>query len=397
MALTLTTADSALKEDYQPAIREQLNNDIFILTQVESNSEDIEGRRAVLSVHNSRNTGVGARAEGGTLPTAGNQGYVEERIPLRYNYGRLQVSGQSIKAMKSDTGSFTRAVESEVRGVVTDLKRQVNRQCFNSALQVIAQCGTTTSDTEVVLTTPTQTELRQLEIGMLVDVGTDADPDSLAAASAITAVNTSTGTVTISDSITTTSSHYVSLAGSADNEITGLREIVAASGTLFNIAGTAATGWISTDNNNSGTNRAATDNLFETVINDVQIASGSDPDLICTSYGVRRNYANQLKSQKRFADTTDLKGGFKALTVDAGNVSIPLAVDKDNPENTAFILNSDHLTQFQMSDWEFMDDDGAVLSRVSGVDAYEAVLFKYHELATDKRNAHGILSDLTES
>lgn len=50
-----------------------------------------------------------------------------------------------------------------------------------------------------------------------------------------------------------------------------------------------------------------------------------------------------------------------------------------------------------MSDWEFMDEDGSVLSRVGGVDAYEATLFKYHELTTDMRNAHGIITDLTES
>ena len=67
MALTLTTADSALKEDYQPAIREQLNNEIMMLAQIESNSTDVEGRRAVLSLHVSRNSGVGPRAEGGTF------------------------------------------------------------------------------------------------------------------------------------------------------------------------------------------------------------------------------------------------------------------------------------------------------------------------------------------
>src|SRR5213596_2734850 len=114
---TLTTADSALKEDYQPAIREQLNNKVFILSQIEKNSKDVEGRRAVLSLHTSRNSGVGARAELGTLPTAGNQGYVEERVGMRFNYGRLQVSGPVIRGMKSNAGSFTRAVDSETKGL----------------------------------------------------------------------------------------------------------------------------------------------------------------------------------------------------------------------------------------------------------------------------------------
>src|SRR4051812_170585 len=101
---TLTTADAALKEDYQPTIREQLNNSSMLLNQIERNSKDVEGRRAILSLHTNRNSGVGARAEGGTLPTAGSQGYTEERVPLRYNYGRIKLTGPVIRAMKSDKG-----------------------------------------------------------------------------------------------------------------------------------------------------------------------------------------------------------------------------------------------------------------------------------------------------
>ena len=155
--------------------------------------------------------------------------------------------------------------------------------------------------------------------------------------------------------------------------------------------------WKSTVNSNGGTNRAATDNLFETVIDDIFLESGQARVFIVTTPAVRRNYAAQLKAQKRFTDTTTLKGGFSALTVDAGNVSLPLAVDRDCPSNKAFLLKTDNIMQHQSSDWEFMDEDGSVLSRVSATDAYEAVLFKYHELTTDRRNVHGRIDDLTES
>ena len=36
MSLTLSTADEVLKEDYKGPIREQLNNNTYLLTQVES-------------------------------------------------------------------------------------------------------------------------------------------------------------------------------------------------------------------------------------------------------------------------------------------------------------------------------------------------------------------------
>jgi hypothetical protein len=50
-----------------------------------------------------------------------------------------------------------------------------------------------------------------------------------------------------------------------------------------------------------------------------------------------------------------------------------------------------------MSDWEFMEEDGAVLNRVPNTDAYEGTLFLYAELATDGRNAHAKIGSLAES
>ena len=50
-----------------------------------------------------------------------------------------------------------------------------------------------------------------------------------------------------------------------------------------------------------------------------------------------------------------------------------------------------------MSDWEWMQEDGAVLFRVSGQDAYEATLFKYADLMTSARNRNGVCLQLTEA
>jgi hypothetical protein len=404
MALTLQAADAVLKEDYQPALREQLNNTVFLLTQIEKNSDDIEGRRAVLSLHVGRNAGVGARAEGGTLPSAGNQTYAEERVPLRYNYARIQISGPAIRAMKSDRGSFVRAVDSETRGAVNDLRRDVNRQLFGTSDGVIAACGTTTSSTTVNLAnTTTAVQMRQFEVGMVIDIGTVANPTSVASARTITAVDPVNKTITISGTaVSTATTDRVFRtgsggSGSAQKELTGLQTIVSDSGVLFNVDPSTTPVWKATVDHNSGTLRAFTETLAAKMLHSISINGGEDPNLIVTSDGVHRAFANQMLSVKRFVNSVDLTGGYKGLEVAAGGNSLALVWDRDCPANTAYFLNTQHLTQFQMSDWEWMQEDGAVLSRVSGVDAYEAVLFKYHELATDKRNAHGVVKDLTEA
>lgn len=406
MALTPTTADSVLKEDYQPIVREQLNQKIPFLQQIEKNDKDFEGRRAVLALHVTRNAGIGARAAGGTLPTAGNQAYVEERVPVYRNYGRGQIDGSTIRHMKSDKGSFLRAIESETKGVTNDLKRDYNRQLFGDGTGAITgACALSSNSTLVTFgTTVTATQIRQLEVGMLVDIGTVAAPTAATSANAITAVNSATPSITVTTALTAATTHFVfrsgnggALAGTTQREITGIQAIVSDAGTLFNVNPSTYPVWKSTVSSNSGTNRALSENLMATVVNNVEIANGEAPNLAVTSAGVFRSFAALQTSLKRFNDKVDLAGGWKGLTFSAGGSPVNLVWDRDAPENRIWFLNGSNLTHFVMSDWEFMEEDGAVLNRVTDLDAYEFVLFKYSELATDKRNAHGLLADITES
>lgn len=398
MSLNLSAAAGVLKDDYQPAVREQLNNAHMLLNQIERNSKDTEGTAAVLSLHVSRNSGVGARAEGGTLPTAGHQGWKQERVSLKYNYGRIQVSGQTIRHMATNKGSFVRSVESETKGIVTDLKVDVNRQLYTPASGVIAVTSGAANGTTVTITPAS--DARRIQIGGRYDI-VESSTDAVCYTIVVTDVNLSTGAIT-----------YTSVAGSgtpgagdrivrqgvvpSENvELTGLDEIVDSSGTLFNVDPASYPVWKSYE---EAVSAAPSDAVFEKALDEIFITSGQDPDLIIASHAAVRAYANSLKTQKRFSgEPLELKGGFKATSVTAGRNTLALWAERDCPETTAFIVNTGHLVQFEASDWEFMDEDGAVLNRVPNQDAYEATLFKYHELATDQRNAHGKLTSLTVS
>lgn len=394
---TLTTADAALKEYYEPGARNQLNNDIPLLAQLEKNTRDIEGRRAVLSLKTSRNSGVGARAEGGTLPTAGSQGYSEERVPLKYNYGRIKLTGPVIRAMKSDRGSFVRAMKSEMEGVTDDLKREVSRQAWLNADGKIATCKIGGASTTISLADATTVvQMRYFAVGDKVDIGTVAAPTTIVAAAVISAVDVANRTITIDSSVSTTASHFVFRAGNntanATSEVTGMTAIVKASGTLHNVAGTGV--WTSYVDTTGG---SVSENVMAKSVQNIQINSGKYPNLGVCSDGVHRAIAALLQSQKRFPGTIQLKGGYSGIDFTAAGPTIPLVWDRDCPGGDIFWLNTDRLFEYQESDWEFMQEDGAILSRVSGEDAYEATLFKYHEVATDQRNAHGLQTSLTEA
>ena len=77
----------------------------------------------------------------------------------------------------------------------------------------------------------------------------------------------------------------------------------------------------------------------------------------------------------------------------------PLVIDclrgtPDAIDGEIYFLTLKDLHMYRMSDYQWMDKDGAVLARISGYDAYEAVLFRYAELGCKRRNSHGVLCDL---
>lgn len=419
MSATWANLLDVLKEDYQPALREQLNQEFFILAQIEKNTTQFEGRRAVHAIHVSRNSGIGNRGDGGTLPTAGNQGYKQVKIPVRRIYGVAKVSRSLMKAMRSDRGSFTRALTSEMDGLKKDASRDVNRQIWGTSDGVIAACGTTSNSTTVTLaSTTTETQILQLyaDGGMVVDIGTVASPTAVDSALTVSGYDLTNKTITVSTAVTTTSSHRIFRAGnggasddSGDEddgqlELTGLQDIVDATSVLHTLNPATVPAWASYENGNSGTNRNWTESAAVSVAQNVEKRSGKQVDLVVSGDGVWRAVNAFYAQRNRTLDPVELKGGYFGVRFGAaGEMRRPgqqpkaLAWERDAPENRQFFLSTEALVEHRLTDWEFVDEDGAVLSRSGTTDDFELRLASYRELGCTQRNAHGVYEDLNQS
>jgi hypothetical protein len=404
MAQTLDVFDEALKIDYLPVIREQLNNSKILSSKIERNERDVTGKRWQMTTHVGRNSGVGSGTETG-LPTAGQQEYLNPYGVVKYTRGRIQVSGPSIEASKNDKGAIARVLESEIKGVTEDMKKEVNYQFFNDGSAVRALVNGDPG-TEVTLTLDTP-GTRWLQEGMLIDF---LDP------SAGTTRTPTTGTYIASISSSTAAKTSVAnVAGVADNdwvirkgaragatnalsdsyEMMGLKGIIDDGTyvtTLENLSRTTYPHWncsVSSTDSNGGTLRDMTLPLIQSQITAVE-SNGGKVNLIISDFALRDAYAALVVADKRYVNTMKLDGGFTALEYNG----IPWVADGDCPGNTVFFVDTDHLQIMQMSDWSWMDRDGAVLSRVAGTDAYEAVLYWYADLTTDKPRAHSFLRDV---
>jgi hypothetical protein len=402
MPATLTTVSSLLKEVYEEDVQEQLNNDVIALKRIERSSDgvtsEVGGKYVTFPIHTRRNSGIGARNELEALPTAGQQGFTGARIGLKYLYGLVRLSGQTMELADSNFQAFASALDAEVNGLKADLAKDLNRQVYGNGSGAISTAGTASGP--ALTFTPVAGKTIYAQLGEQVDLidGTtlgNPSPTVKSSNRQITAINTSTGVITVDSNITVAVGDILVRTGSVNREWTGLSKIVAGSGTLYNVDPTVEPLWVSSVDSNGGTNRALSEGLMINMVDGIRQAGGK-VTVILGNLGVRRAYFNLLTQQRRYSNTKEFAGGFTGLTFTTDQGEVPMVTDVDAPRNTLFFLNEDELTWYREKDWSWMNRDGSNWQRVIGFDAYEATMYQYSELGTHRRNTHGLMSDITE-
>lgn len=388
MTFDLTAASAVLKEDYLPPVREQLNNENPVIQKLVAKKQEATGKRFYVPLHYGRNNGVGYRAEGAALPTAGHQRYKESTGNVKYLYGSIEITGPTIKAMRNDKGAFIRAVESEMKGLTRDLKDQRARALFGDGTGRLA----TFDENGTAGNTLNVDKVKYFQVGMKIDIVTSGGVVSVGGRE-ITAIDRANNTITISGAgVTTAADDIAVLAGDYNEEAMGLGGIMSPTLALQGIDPSVDTWWKATRIDNGGTPRALSQQLMRQSI-DLSELEGGSISMITASYGVRAAYEALLQNNVRIVNVMELEGGHKTLEYDGR----PIAVDRYHESNRMYFLDMEELDLYQLSDFEWREDDkGAVLHPVPGYDKYQADMYCYETLVTYKRNAHTELADLTE-
>ena len=402
MPATLTTVASILKEIYEPPIREQLQNKVVALRRIERSSDGIEsnvgGKYVTFPLHTRRNAGLGARNENEQLPTAGQQGYAAARVPLKYLYGLVRMTGQTYELANTNPQAFASALDGEINGLKKDLAKDSNRQVYGDASGAIGTAGAATVTTNTFLPVTAM----YFQEGMQIDIidGTtlgNPTPTVIASNRQVTDIDLATNTVTFDGATASTSIGDIAVrTGSVNREWSGLETIVQASGTFENVDPTVEKTWTANVDDNGGTLRPLSEGLM-TLMADTIRTRGGDTTVILQSLGVRRAYANLLTQQRRYVNTQKFTGGFSGLAFTTDEGDIPVVADTDAPPNTQWYLNEKEITYYREGDWSWMNRDGSMWSRVQGFDAYEGIMYQYSELGTHQRNSQGRINDITEA
>ena len=451
---TLSTYDEVLKTFYLPAIQQQLNHDTILSDLIDVNETDVSGKDAKIEMAYGKTFGIGARGDGEALPTAYYQKHKQATVPMQYQYGRIQISGPTVAATRDERGAYAKVLDTEIRGLVRDLKSDVNRQLWGAGCGLIARWDSG-DDVTIVLQkkyrgnsngvdcfgstfgakyieeltgggepiTPVVATITSATTGTYVVDATDIAPTVIVRT--VSTYDTMTCTnAAVTEAVGT---FYVKFNGAVANlgadgqdaglnrkEMMGLRGIVTDTdidnitfndGTYTGLTvndplqglAVATYDWFKAivDDHASGRyegQRALTLNLIDKMFDSVEENAGKDygPDLILTTRALRREYTDLCRTDRRFVNTMTLDGGWKAIDYNG----IPFTVDNDAIDGEIYFLSTRDFNIYRMSDYDWMNKDGAVLSRVTNYDAYEATLFRYAELGCKRRNTSGVLCDL---
>lgn len=415
MAQTVANLASVLKDAWtSERVAKQFYNANPVLDKLRKVEATMIGQQAQVPIHSGRSGGyTSTNAAGGSLNPAGNQVTAQAVYTLVYHWFQIQIETAALNQSSANMQSIIAAKDLEMQGAIDDVSKQCSRQLVGNGDGLIANCTTGGASTTVNLL-PAASGGKgydaivrgHLYVGLPVDVGTTADTDSLATGSVITAVSESATapTITIGSSITTTNSHWVSIANpnsatAANPELNGFRNLVStASLGGINPATAGSEYW-----QPAKVDTATTSFSLDLAL-DLQRAvfqkSGKFMAQVVTSAKQMANFYSLLQNQVRFSGEQGLGAGNVGGLVGLSWNGLGVNVFPDVYDSEWYCLTLDDLCQITGSikqpTWTSdLEGAGGSLRWAQGTTNFvEGLVFPF-QVGLQRRNTHAAATGLT--
>ncbi len=340
------------------------------------------------------NESVGAINEAEQFRTIDSEDYQQWKVSPKVLVAPIQFSGLVAAAAKGDDESFANLVIEGLERAKDRLLSDENRQFFGLGTGALAAPAASLSAAVVSFTVDSTQYIRK---NMMIDIfsGAVKTVDSMRVANVDRANNvvycaTSLG-VTVDTSTVIVKENIRDSAPSDGKEMIGLRGIVDDSTdltTFQNLRADQIFEWRSTRINASSAN--LTSDLLQRLLDDVQVLSGLDPDMIIMHPKQRRKYLDIVVPQKRYTDQK-LDSGHAKVSFNG----IDLWLDKDCQQDVVYAINKSKLRKFELEAMALGRHEGSdSYLRLSNYDVYQAYWRHYCNFGTSMRRAHGKIVSL---
>lgn len=409
-----STVGALLKEQVEPGIVNQLNNETPLLDSFEDTTDTaILGQYKVRGIRVNRNRGGYYTAEGGPPPVAGTVEIQRLLIPERYYHHAISFSEQVLNASKSNDGAFADAFRLGTEDVQEVLRLQRNQSLWGDGRGILALVNGAATTTTVTVDSPggipgADDGTRFINRGDYVAAVTPAGGLRQTTAYEVVDVPTSS-TFTTGAAVTWTDNDYVvkcvqttgtlTIAGTsfmhAPMGLTGMCDNGAYVNGYFGLSRTTFPILNSTV---IGTSALPVGTLSADVIQrgidvSAKISGGITKELWCES-SVKRAYLKLMELDRRYtaADLrspnagTDAAGARRYADTGLKFGPIPLYQDHFCPYGHLFGLDTRSLKRYPgPTGW--LDRDGSVLKlSTTQVDTWEAWFRWFEQFAAEQPN-----------
>lgn len=385
MTMTMAKAQEALKQFYLPSLQYQLNTANPILSMIERDKTSVVGAEVRMALRFGRNGGVGNRADDGILPTPNQRKTKQARWDTKNIFARIAITDKTMKASRSKQGAFLSLLEADLEDAQADAKDNMARQVFGDGTGVLTNFKVNAANTTLNVD-----NVMYLAEGQWVDV-VDAGGNVTVAKREVIAVDDITNQVTLSGAaIATATTDRLVINGNYGMELTGFKAVFTPNNTLYGIDRTTNKWFNPTIKTTTGT---ISEVKIQQQIDDTERRAGGKTNFLLSSYGVRRAYQELMLANKRITDVMKLEGGYEAISYNG----IPFTVDKYADAGSLYGLDLTTWKLFHIEDWSWLEDDGAVLSRVANQPIWEASLVRYCDIGCSKPKGNFQMTGITEA
>jgi hypothetical protein len=401
MGQTVSNLAGAAMRIYDKVVHDQVfAKNVLYMNILRNVAQQIGATTKYITLHYDRNIGSAAGSETVTLPTAGNQQYMQASVSMKYNFHTLSITDVALKASGRSKEFLVNVLESEYQGAKDDMQRQLSRQGYGDGTGVICRVNDASPDTTLTFDTPMvgKYPTDYFSIGNGIMFASDTSGTS-AAYTTITAI-TGNYDMTVTAGTGVADNDYCFIAhnngttsptvSNINAEIMGLKGLID-DGTNVATFETIARGtyiwWKSYVDDNS-TQRSLTDALLHSTF--LEAKKKGDPKYALTSFDVYSAYGQLLTPDRRYSDTMKLNGGFTGVSFNG----IPVIADFDCPYDELYFVDPSTLSVEDLAPMSFLDEDGSILDRSSTQAIWQATLRYYANLANSAPNKSSALRDV---
>lgn len=381
----MQSVNEALKLFYLPGFQTQLNESNPLLARMDRDQKSVVGSEIRMALRFGRHGGIGMRDDDGNLPTPRSRQTKQAKWQTKNFLGQIQITDKTIKASRGD-GAFVSLLEAELQDCLADAKDDLERQLFGNSIGKMAACGTTSNSNDVVVD-----DTKFFYEGQIIDIVVATSGVIVAAEREILLVDHDNLTIRVNGNpVTTDNTNIIVRSGNYDKELTGLDTIFTPNNTLYGIDRTQNKWFNPTVIDSVGT---ISEIAIQSALDEVERRSGGNVDFMAASYGVKRAYQELLLATKRTTNVMELKGGYSALVYN----NMPMVSSKYSPEGTLYGLDMSTIKLYHMHDFDWLDQDGAVLSRIADKAVWSAILARYMDIGCSKPSGSFKMSGITEA